>query len=227
MNQDYCIDGRHFRTKEEYLKGLKDKTKIDKIKNRLPEGDVEKARGVLQLIRTGKIRFETILGRDFTEELEDICDDVRKSPQRKKQNIPNESRRINRKDPKKETINEKKPVDPNLEQAVQRELLKMKRRRRYLQLGCAAVAALFLTLFGLNYFFQNRTQSSYEQYDQLKEKSEEKYYLGDETSNVKVNKTEPVKEKKDRRGKDIKDSRDFFIVLLRCIFLFVYYFFII
>ncbi len=195
MNQDYCIDGRHFRTKEEYLKGLKDKTKIDKIKNRLPEGDVEKARGVLQLIRTGKIRFETILGRDFTEELEDICDDVRKSPQRKKQNIPNESRRINRKDPKKETINEKKPVDPKLEQAVQRELLKMKRRRRYLQLGCAAVAALFLALFGLHYFFQNRTQSSYEQYDQLKEKSEEKYYLGDETSNVKVNKTEPVKEK--------------------------------
>ena len=87
MNQDYCIDGRHFRTKKEYLKGLKDKTKIDKIKNRLPEGDVEKARGVLQLIRTDKIRFETILGRDFTEELEDICDDVRKSPQRKKQNI--------------------------------------------------------------------------------------------------------------------------------------------
>lgn len=76
MEKDYCIEGRHFRTKADYEKGLKDQQKIQELRKRIADNDVKKAKVILNYIRSGKLQFQTILGQDFRMELEDLCDEI-------------------------------------------------------------------------------------------------------------------------------------------------------
>ena len=72
----YKIGNFTFDTEEEYARGLEDAKKIEKIQNTVDLSEPETALRLYWLIRTGKIKFGSKVGKKF---FLDIADAVAKS----------------------------------------------------------------------------------------------------------------------------------------------------
>lgn len=216
MERDFCIDGRHFRTKDEYEVALKEKKRIEELREKLSDGDVKKAKLILEYIRSGKLKFTTILGRDFVEELEDLCDDIpgydrilkEHSRELGKGERPTPLKQTNREQGVSKTQNAKKEakkedtvvqetkekLDTGMEEAVRRELKKLELRRKWLRLAVSLVAVVSFLAFGIYQFYENRTQTTYDKYEKLKDQTIPGA-LAPQNNQVVVHKTEAPEQK--------------------------------
>lgn len=68
--QGYNIRGRSFRTASDYQAALRDRQRIEAIEKRAENANAAELERLLEGLR--KIRFETLLGSDFEEELEEL-----------------------------------------------------------------------------------------------------------------------------------------------------------
>ena len=65
------VMGRSFRTKQDYDLALKDAERINRLKKNTDFDNIEEVRELLEELHTRQIRFMTILGDDFIEEVEE------------------------------------------------------------------------------------------------------------------------------------------------------------
>lgn len=65
------VMGRSFRTKQDYDLALKDAERIDRLKKNTDFNNIEEVRELLEELHTRQIRFMTLLGDDFIEEVEE------------------------------------------------------------------------------------------------------------------------------------------------------------
>ena len=69
----YVVEGRKFRTEADYKNALKDQQVIENLRVQTKKMSLADQKKLLEVIRSGKCRFHSILGQDYMEELaEDI-----------------------------------------------------------------------------------------------------------------------------------------------------------
>lgn len=67
----YIVEGRQFKSDAEYKQALKDQETIEELREKMKSADLAGLKEISRLIEKGKYRFNTILGEDFVDELDD------------------------------------------------------------------------------------------------------------------------------------------------------------
>lgn len=164
----YIVEGRQFRTEADYRRAAHDKEMIDKLRKAVELYDAKQLAQLRKDIRDGKYSFMTILGRDFEDELDEMireCADGRRQPVSKKQPVIY-----------KKPMREQKTCRPPLQSSevtdafVLEELRRRERRRKWMIALCSLMAVGCLGYFGVYTYYSYRTDNSYAELSELKEK---------------------------------------------------------
>lgn len=94
----YIVEGRQFRTEADYQNALKDQQVIENLRMQTKKMNLSDQKKLLEVIRSGKCRFHSILGQDYMEEL---------SEEIKRQEAPKTSKTTHE---KKETFKKKELI---------------------------------------------------------------------------------------------------------------------
>ena len=65
----YVVEGRKFRTEADYQNALKDQQVIENLRVQTKKMSLADQKKLLEVIRSGRCRFHSILGQDYMEEL--------------------------------------------------------------------------------------------------------------------------------------------------------------
>jgi len=168
----YIVEGRQFRTEADYRRAVHDKEIIDKLRKSAETYDATQLAQLRKDIREGKYSFMTLLGRDFEDELDELIRDYasgRKQPVSKAKSRAAAGRQ------QKPVQNKKSAGTAQAESLVSdafvMEELRRQERRRKIMIGvCSLLAVGCLGYFGVYTYYNYRTDNSYAQMSELKEK---------------------------------------------------------
>lgn len=177
-NKSYIIEGRQFRTENDYKLGLRDKQTITKIKSSAQFNEKEFLENLLQKIEKNEIKLYTILKEDFLEEILEqieICNQQlnNKNSSKKlgvstfeiKKNInKNVNKNINK------NINKKKldKLDENIiDEFARKKLRKIERNRKFVAFSCGIIAFFCIGYFVYYSYQSYRTRRNYEYLSEL------------------------------------------------------------
>ena len=147
--QNYEVSGRTFRTKQDYYYACKDAEAIKKIKNNTDWNSIEKLQTLYDELENHKYHFYTLLGDDFTEEVEEQLGELKKNPpveNKKKQSLRTANKSTN--DNKKF-----EEYDASMQLHILSELKKQERKRKMTIFILSILAAACLSYVGV-YFYQ-------------------------------------------------------------------------
>ncbi|MCI7042619.1 MAG: class B sortase [Lachnospiraceae bacterium] len=175
---ELTVAGRRFRTRADYEAALRDQKKIERIK---AETDLDNPKQIYELLKdlqSGSYRFETIVGRDFDDEIYEKAEALKKqgiTPENAAKTVKADkkkkekaSRLIEKKSKKKESSVNLSDYDKDMQKQILIELRKQEKRRKLIVVLSSLVAVLCFGYFGVYYFFAARTSMDYEQLSDLK-----------------------------------------------------------
>ena len=123
------VMGRSFRTKQDYDQALKDAERINRLKQHTDFDNIEEVRELLDDLHSKRIRFFTLLGDDFLEEVEEReIYLVQNPPQPKKKGVFSKA---DKKDSKKKGISTNKNAKSSATKAVKSSKKKQKNLEDY------------------------------------------------------------------------------------------------
>ena len=138
----YIVEGRQFRTEADYQNALKDQQVIENLRMQTKKMNLSDQKKLLELIRSGKCRFHSILGQDYMEELaEEIHRQERKDAPVSRANATKKKEPLKKPVKKKETPKHRKAAqkqkktqfdEQELDKIVKEELKKQEKRRKLL-----------------------------------------------------------------------------------------------
>ncbi len=169
----YIVEGRQFRTEADYKRAVHDKEIIDKLRRESNGYTRKQLEQLKSAVHSGKYRFLTMLGRDFEDEL---TERIRKASGTKTGKKAAASKKTVRTSEKKTTGQKasgekaKGLSDTEMDAIVQEELKKREKRRRLFIALCSLLAVCCLGYFGIYSYYDYRTNSTYEQMSELKDK---------------------------------------------------------
>lgn len=191
-NKIYVVEGRQFRTETDYNRALRDKKIIDGLRAKIAGCSVVQKKQLLSEIQNGKYPFQTLLGQDFEDELTEMIKKTENSAKRSKNSMAETQRGKGKPTVKKQKMT--KEEAKALEEEARKELRKQERRRKQIICLCSAIGMICLCYFGMYYYYDYKTGSSYEQLNDLKEKP---VIYPEEDNEVKIHYTsdEPAEKK--------------------------------
>ena len=78
--QNFEVSGRTFRTKQDYMYACKDAGIIEKIKQKTDFDNIEQVQKLYEELLDNAYQFYTLLGDDFTEEVEEQLRTLKSNP---------------------------------------------------------------------------------------------------------------------------------------------------
>lgn len=175
---ELTVAGRRFRTRADYEAALRDQKKIERIK---AETDLDNPKQIYELLKdlqSGSYRFETIVGRDFDDEIYEKAEALKKqgiTPENAAKTVKADKKKKEKALRQKEKKSKKKEYSVNLsdydkdmQKQILIELRKQEKRRKLIVVLSSLVAVLCFGYFGVYYFFAARTSMDYEQLSDLK-----------------------------------------------------------
>ena len=175
---ELTVAGRRFRTRADYEAALRDQKKIERIK---AETDLDNPKQIYELLKdlqSGSYRFETIVGRDFDDEIYEKAEALKKqgiTPENAANTVKADKKKKEKALRQKEKKSKKKEYSVNLsdydkdmQKQILIELRKQEKRRKLIVVLSSLVAVLCFGYFGVYYFFAARTSMDYEQLSDLK-----------------------------------------------------------
>ena len=178
---ELTVAGRRFRTRADYEAALRDQKKIERIK---AETDLDNPKQIYELLKdlqSGSYRFETIVGRDFDDEIYEKAEALKKqgiTPENAANTVKADKKKKEKALRQKEKKSKKKEYSVNLsdyDKDMQKQILiemkKREKRRKLIVALSSLVAVLCFGYFGVYYFFAARTSMDYEQLSDLKNKN--------------------------------------------------------
>lgn len=175
---ELTVAGRRFRTRADYEAALRDQKKIERIK---AETDLDNPKQIYELLKdlqSGSYRFETIVGRDFDDEIYEKAEALKKqgiTPENAAKTVKADKKKKEKASRQKERKSQKKASSANLsdyDKDMQKQILiemkKREKRRKLIVALSSLVAVLCFGYFGVYYFFAARTSMDYEQLSDLK-----------------------------------------------------------
>ena len=187
---DYSVRGRVFRTGTDYQAALRDEKRIELILKRYENADKNGKENILNVLNRGEVKFETLLGDDFLDEIEEIHAEYlsntavndkskkkmtlaekkqTKNSANKKKNVSKEKKKTQVKSNKIET--EKKSLedyDPVMQERIKQEIYLQEKQRRRTVVICSLVAILCLGYVIFYYYLYERNSNEYEHLASLK-----------------------------------------------------------
>lgn len=176
----YIVEGRQFRTEADYQNALKDQQVIENLRMQTKKMNLSDQKKLLEVIRSGKCRFHSILGQDYMEELaEEIRRQERKDAPVSKANATKKKKFLKKPVKKKETPKRRQTTqkqnkpqfdEQELDKIVKEELKKREKRRKLLVVLCGMASIVCLGYFGVYNWYNYRTADNYKQLSELKDK---------------------------------------------------------
>lgn len=176
----YIVEGRQFRTEADYQNALKDQQVIENLRMQTKKMNLSDQKKLLEVIRSGKCRFHSILGQDYMEELaEEIRRQERKDAPVSKANATKKKELLKKPVKKKETPKRRQTTqkqnkpqfdEQELDKIVKEELKKREKRRKLLVVLCSMASIVCLGYFGVYNWYNYRTADNYKQLSELKDK---------------------------------------------------------
>ena len=174
-NQEtYSLRGRTFRTKTDYARAWHDNRVITQIEASLNKSDITQVSNLRRSLENNKIKFESILGQDFLDEIvsleqkllteateEEAIDKratIKKNKLKDKASKSVSNTKLKTKKPKVEKARALDDYDPDMKHEILRELKKAQRRRSIL-LSVLGLCVVFSVGYLIYYY------SSYEKND--------------------------------------------------------------
>lgn len=161
-----------FKTKSEYEAALKDLKIVEELKKqyqlKTPKDFVE----LYQELQNGTIVFETIVGRNFDDEIYATVEKLKKNGDWK-DNSPNfgVKKQVNGKQKKEQKKIKLDDLDDALRAEVLKVLRKKERNRKLIIVTLSLVALLSFGYFGYDYYNEWKLDTNTEQYSKLKDQT--------------------------------------------------------
>ena len=178
-NQEtYSLRGRTFRTKTDYARAWHDNRVITQIEASLNKSDITQVSNLRRSLENNKIKFESILGQDFLDEIvsleqkllteateEEAIDKratIKKNKLKDKAFKSDSHTKLKTKKPKAEKARALDDYDPDMKHEILRELKKAQRRRSILLsvLGLCVVFSVGYLIYYYSYYEKNDIEYS-------------------------------------------------------------------
>ena len=178
-NQEtYSLRGRTFRTKTDYARAWHDNRVITQIEASLNKSDITQVSNLRRSLENNKIKFESILGQDFLDEIvsleqkllteateEEAIDKratIKKNKLKDKASKSDNNTKLKTKKPKAEKARALDDYDPDMKHEILRELKKAQRRRSILLsvLGLCVVFSVGYLIYYYSYYEKNDIEYS-------------------------------------------------------------------
>ena len=178
-NQEtYSLRGRTFRTKTDYARAWHDNRVITQIEASLNKSDIIQVSNLRRSLENNKIKFESILGQDFLDEIvsleqkllteateEEAIDKratIKKNKLKDKASKSDSNTKLKTKKPKAEKARALDDYDPDMKHEILRELKKAQRRRSILLsvLGLCVVFSVGYLIYYYSYYEKNDIEYS-------------------------------------------------------------------
>ena len=178
-NQEtYSLRGRTFRTKTDYARAWHDNRVITQIEASLNKSDITQVSNLRRSLENNKIKFESILGQDFLDEIvsleqkllteateEEAIDKratIKKNKLKDKASKSVSNTKLKTKKPKAEKTRALDDYDPDMKHEILRELKKAQRRRSILLsvLGLCVVFSVGYLIYYYSYYEKNDIEYS-------------------------------------------------------------------
>ena len=178
-NQEtYSLRGRTFRTKTDYARAWHDNRVITQIEASLNKSDITQVSNLRRSLENNKIKFESILGQDFLDEIvsleqkllteateEEAIDKratIKKNKLKDKASKSDSNTKLKTKKPKVEKARALDDYDPDMKHEILRELNKAQRRRSILLsvLGLCVVFSVGYLIYYYSYYEKNDIEYS-------------------------------------------------------------------
>ena len=191
---DYSVRGRVFRTGVDYRAALRDEKRIELILKKYDNADKAGKENIINVLNRGEVKFETLLGDDFLDELDEIHAEYLKNSaandkDKKKKAIKLKEKKAKNKEPKKTVKKEIKKstrkasdkpqnretvkktlddYDPVMQEFIKQELYLQEKQRRRTVAICSLVAVICLGYVIFYYYLYERNSNEYEHLASLK-----------------------------------------------------------
>ena len=178
-NQEtYSLRGRTFRTKTDYARAWHDNRVITQIEASLNKSDITQVSNLRRSLENNKIKFESILGQDFLDEIvsleqkllteateEEAIDKratIKKNKLKDKASKSDSNTKLKTKKPKADKARALDDYDPDMKHEILRELKKAQRRRSILLsvLGLCVVFSVGYLIYYYSYYEKNDIEYS-------------------------------------------------------------------
>jgi sortase B len=181
----YIVDGRQFRTENDYKMALRDHDMIEKLRVKYTSESAKKqdeslinAKTIRENIRQGKYHFYTLLGQDFEDELDEYIKSAQNTSgsEKKHKASGHKEKKTQGGSTHKEAAAKKKhentaPATEVSNLMVEEELKRREKNRRRIILLCSVVACGCVAYLVMYSFFIQRTNATYEEWSSIKEQA--------------------------------------------------------
>ncbi len=175
-DKDWTVEGRTFRTQRDYAAAYRDKRKIDQIRKKINFKDSQTVMKLQKELQKGSFRFESIIGRDFIEEVNEL--------------VAESEGHLHKKKDSQIVLS---GYDDKLKKEIIRELKKRELSRKILLGTLAVIAAASLGYF--TYYYYAAMKSSHEFAGLSELKDDKRLGNGTEDSQVTAKEQKPVIDK--------------------------------
>lgn len=200
---DYTVRGRSFRTPSDFQAALRDDRKIQAVLKKYETVDFAGKEHIMGVLNNGDLKFETLIGEDFVDEMEERHQQVlkeeksntgkkgkKKKSASKKEDKSKIKERKAKKEKKKKVRQEKKRLedyDAVMQMKIKQEIYLQEKKRKQTVMICSLVAMFCIGYVIFYYYLYERNSSEYEYLASLKEETIE------EDSEVHINYTKEEK----------------------------------
>ena len=172
MDLQWTIDGRRFRTPEEYEAAKRDKQLIDSITRDLKLNNPKDIEKLYQQLKSSQIEFESIVGRQFDDNIYELHRRVQEEQELKQEEIKRKKEeRMRKKEQKKNvSVSSKREkvrledLSPEMKKEVLQEIRKKEKRRKLLIGACIPVCVI---CFGYFVFYYQSSAKSTNEFEAL------------------------------------------------------------
>ena len=176
-DKDYSVRGRSFRTAKDYQAALRDQQKIQTVEKKYEMLDGPGSERLMEVLRQGKMKFETLLGDDFIDELEEKHRE-NSAPKRKKATRARKKPQIKKKSSiklnkgKKQKASKKlEDYDADMQQQIRYEMVRQEQKRKRMVAICSLVAFFCIGYVVFYYYLYEKNSAQYERLAALKEEA--------------------------------------------------------
>ncbi|MDE6750274.1 MAG: class B sortase [Lachnospiraceae bacterium] len=200
---DFSVAGRQFRTKADYNAALQDQAQIEAIKAKINMQQPGEVIGLLQDLSVGKYHMKTLVGRDFIEEINELAEKyikqgytkdskIKLSKQKKLTAKTNKgsNQKNNKVNGTKQDKRSLEDYDENMQKEIKAVLKKNEQRRKLIVALCSVIALACFGYYGVYYYFAEKTQSDYDELNDLRGST----ILSSGTPDVTIHYTNPDEE---------------------------------
>ncbi len=181
----WTVEGRRFSSRDEYEAALRDKKLIDSIAENFNKDDPKDIERVYNELQSGRYRFETIVGRQFDDNIYELHERIKKSEAEK---LEHERIKKERHKRPKQAKTDRQPrtraakaaktapkekisiedFDPDMRQEILKVIKQKERGRKLVTAACVLICIFCFGYLGIYYQASAKSSQEFDELAQLK-----------------------------------------------------------